>query len=337
MQADLAPGRKARYAAAYGLFMVKQRRFADAEPALVDAKKLFEQAIEHQRAGRLAEAERALEKILRFQPAHPEAVKGMAILLVHTRRAGEATTVLRRAIETEPHNATLYEHLADLLRASDPAEAEKACRQALQMKPMSAPTHALLGDILLDQNRIDDAIEAFQFAIRARPNHSFPRIRLAEAQRRAGRMEEVEKTLRDAVAACPTHFEAHQTLALFLADQGKFDEAEPILRELVRRRPDHVPAHTSLVAVLQRAGRAADAEEACRAALTGHSKSAPLYAQLTQLLVAAGRLDEAKGAFQKVSELDPRLAAAIASSARAASAPMESPAQSESSEPPIET
>jgi predicted O-linked N-acetylglucosamine transferase (SPINDLY family) len=286
---------------------------ADIISRTMDAKKSFEQAMEHQRAGRIAEAEQALEKILRFQPAHPDAVKAMAILLVNTRRPTDAATMLRRAIDTEPHNATFYEHLADLLRGSDPAEAEKACRQALQMKPMSAPTHALLGDILLDQNRIDDAIEAFQFAIRARPGHSFPRIRLAEAQRRAGRLQEVERTLRDAVVACPRDLEAYHTLAMFLAAQGNLEEAESILRDVTRRRPDHLPTHASLVDVMLRGGRLAEAEQACRDAIRGNPKAALLHAQLGHVLVPLGRLAEAEAAYRHALELDQRLLPAIIS------------------------
>jgi tetratricopeptide (TPR) repeat protein len=116
-----------------------------------------------------------------------------------------------------------------------------------------------LGVALAAQNRVPEAIDAFEGALRARPGYLQARDNLVLAYMKLGdalaeRADgSVEATARyEAVLRIdPNHFRANYNLGTILMDvPGRTDEAIAVLEKAVALRPDSVEARVNLGIVL---------------------------------------------------------------------------------------
>jgi tetratricopeptide (TPR) repeat protein len=69
---------------------------------------------------------------------------------------------------------------------------------ALACRPRYAPTLANLGNLLLEEARLDDAIAHYEAAIEADPSYAVAYVNLAAARKRTGQYAEAVRALRQA-------------------------------------------------------------------------------------------------------------------------------------------
>jgi predicted O-linked N-acetylglucosamine transferase (SPINDLY family) len=165
----------------------------------VSASRLIDQAVQLQRAGRLAEAADLCRRALARAPRSAEARVALAEVLCALGRPGEAVPHLTRALELSPPKAEWHLRLGDAhhLRGDAAAAAEPyrralaldetlgeawwglgcalaaqaehaaaaACfRRLLALCPDHGPAHHNLGKELFDLGQIDEALDAFRKA-----------------------------------------------------------------------------------------------------------------------------------------------------------------------------
>lgn len=108
----------------------------------------------------LGGAERSYLRALELAPGSTSVMDGAAVLAYKLGRFDEALELGRRVLLQDPlsaaywHNLGLTAHSAGLLD-----ESEKAFRRALELVPQRAVSRALLSLVLVDQGRIEDAME----------------------------------------------------------------------------------------------------------------------------------------------------------------------------------
>ena len=73
------------------------------------------QGLEHQRAGRLVEAETIYRTILDQHPDHPDAWHLLGLISFRNGRGNEAVERIRRAITSNPASAVYYDNLGRIL------------------------------------------------------------------------------------------------------------------------------------------------------------------------------------------------------------------------------
>jgi tetratricopeptide (TPR) repeat protein len=96
----------------------------------------FEQAVEHHRQGRWAEAERLYKEVLSGDPNHGNALFLSGAIALESGRAGDASELFRRATRIAPDNALYHANLGEChRRLGRPAEAMDAFLRALALKP----------------------------------------------------------------------------------------------------------------------------------------------------------------------------------------------------------
>src|SRR5687768_1025499 len=123
-------------------------------------------AIDHHRAGRLGEAEAAYRAAVARNPRDARALHLLGMLLIQSRRPGEAVQLLQRAALIAPNIADVHFALAESLRLTGAyAEAEAAYRKSLAIRPLFPPAHNMLGVALVQQGKLESAILAWQRAI----------------------------------------------------------------------------------------------------------------------------------------------------------------------------
>lgn len=148
-------------------------------------------ALAHLKAGRPAEAERALRAVLAADPRQPQALHQLGLL---ARRAGQtqpALALLERAVAADPNSATAQADLGNLRQESGAlAAAVAAYRQAMALRPGWTAPAANLAAALLKLGRFDEVLEALAPLLAQQPTHAHALAYRIQALWELGRDEE---------------------------------------------------------------------------------------------------------------------------------------------------
>ena len=250
-------------------------------------------------------------------------------------RAATALRALPGELVRPEHKQALENATAELL-------------ESITCRPDDAYGYYNLGNLLLEKGESQEAIEAYETAIRLRPEMVPPRVNVAHAYAQAGRPEAAVRTLKHAIETEPLSAAAHFNLGLILGEMGRRGEAIRAHREALAVDPELAAAAYNLGVLLaeedvgealkwtrrawelqpsdhrygytlgffqRQSGDALGAIETLRSVV----ETAPAYGDAWGLLGATleeqGRLAEAQAVYRQaleVPELDPRAKAPMA-------------------------
>jgi len=157
---------------------------------------------------------------------------------------GEAADRLRDA---DP--ALLYALALARYRAGSPGAAIEPLRRAIDRNDSVGETYYLLGLVYRDTNRIDEAIDALQRAIKVAPSLSPAREELADLYRAQGRVVDEMAVLQD-LAALDRNDDRQVAIAMAAARRGQFDSALAALNEVSAAGRDTAPVATARARIL---------------------------------------------------------------------------------------
>ena len=228
--------------------------------------------------GRAGEAEQAYRSVLLRQPDHGEALHGLGVLYMQTRRLEAAITTLRQAVTASGGAVTVRNNLGVALTAARRfAEAAAVYREALLLEPDCLPALVNLGKIA-----------------------SF-----------LGDHAEAAHVLQQAVALAPERADLHALLAAALAADGKTEAALVHFERASALAPDNASVHGNRGTALSYLGRKAEAAEAfARAVALEPNNPAFRRAMLGIATVALGN-PHLEALEKMVSRLDPSEAIAV--------------------------
>jgi predicted O-linked N-acetylglucosamine transferase (SPINDLY family) len=133
----------------------------------------FNQGLALHQQGKLAEAERIYEEVLRQQPKHFDARHLLGAIAFQTRRPGRAVELIRMAIGLNPNVADAHYNLGNALKSlKRPAEALASYDKAIALKPDYADAYNNRGNTLLNLKRPADALANYDHAIALKPDYA---------------------------------------------------------------------------------------------------------------------------------------------------------------------
>jgi len=297
-------------------------------------------ALEHQRAGRLINAEALYRQVLVVQPDNADALHLMGVLASQAGRHEAAVEWIRRSIEIDPRNAAAQTNLGEAYRAMDRFdEAVASYGRALELEPKLRAARHNLAIALTGMGRLDEAMAAFRGVLESEPNFPDAHNGLGIVLARQGQTEEALASYRRAIELRPTFAEAHTNLGIALAENGKFEEAvasqrranelQPespeiwrnlgtalaaqrhfadairAFRQAVRLRPGYAEAYSNLGSALRDTGQLDEAISACREAIRGKADFAEAHHNLGNALLDRGWIDEAVASQRRAIQLQP--------------------------------
>ena len=269
-------------------------------------------ALEHQRAGRLQQAEAACRNILQAFPDHPEALHLLGILAHQTGKNETAVQLINDAIRGNPENPLYHLNLGTIYPSLSRVEEALACfRRALVLKPDFAQAHAFMGNLLQDQGRPAEALPCYRKAISCKTDFTEAHNNLGAALQELGQIDEALACFRRAIALKPDFAEAHFNLGNALQGQLRFEEAERCHRQAIEYRSSYAEAHHALGKLFEEQGRLEDALACHRLAVSFRPGLAEAWSSLGALLLQQGRIDEAEPVFKKALRYEPRCSSAL--------------------------
>ena len=116
---------------------------------------------------RWPEAQTAFEKAIQIEPTYAEAYHNLGLAFASQNKLDQAVLNYRKALTfpTYPSPELAYHNLGEAyLRQGKLKEAEESLRQAVQLEPKNQFSHYLLGVVLAEAGRRDEARAVFKHA-----------------------------------------------------------------------------------------------------------------------------------------------------------------------------
>jgi len=215
-------------------------------------------------------------------------------------------TLFEQALRaTSDGNRHAHEGLAhELMAVRDYARAAEEFRAAMRAGAGDDHLHAGLGTALLQLADPAGARREFEAAVAANPRNALALRRLGDLALDEGRLDDARWLLQRSAAVN----QDPSTLAVLAAVQGKVDEAIALYRRAIEQHPDRPEIHSDLAAMLSRSRREPEAvvEYEKALALDPHHYEAQM--NLGATLTRLGRNDEALQWFERAGRERPQSA-----------------------------
>jgi tetratricopeptide (TPR) repeat protein len=200
------------------------------EPDQAALREAMAQALEHHRAGRLAEARVLFGKALAIDPMQPVALHRLGVIANLDGDNQAALRLIARAIAIRPDYANAHNSLGLVLdEIGQTAQAIASYGKAITIAPDRPSAHYNLAIALAGAGRIDDAIAAYERAIAIRPDYAEAHNNLTELLEKSNRTEELRRAVRRARQDCPGHPHFALRQAQLLRRDGERAKARAIL------------------------------------------------------------------------------------------------------------
>jgi predicted TPR repeat methyltransferase len=221
---------------------------------------LFAAAVQHFRAGQMAEAERLCRDLLTVEPDHVDALQLLGLAAYRLGDRAAAAELLSRAVELSPTLVPALVSLGNVLKAQGRLdEAAAQYRRALTQKPDDPMIHYNLGNVLSDQGRLDEAVAQYRRAQESAPNSGEILNNLATALQRQGRLDDAQALYQRALALNPNDAQAHNNLGNVFWQQDRYDDAVLQYGRALALNPSYLDAHNNLGNVLRKQGQPGEA------------------------------------------------------------------------------
>jgi predicted O-linked N-acetylglucosamine transferase (SPINDLY family) len=305
-----------------------------------DLSRGFQQAASFQAQGRLWEAERLFELVLKADDRHFESLYRLGLIRLQQRRFGDAEHLFRRAVEVDKSSADAHQFLGfaltglarleEAIRSYQKAialrprfaeaynnlgyalqvlgrldEAIAQYEKAIAIRPDYHEAHNNLGNVLHLLNRSEEAIACYRKALEIKPDYAEADWNLGTAFRAIGRLEEAIAHYEKAIAIRPDYHEAYNSLGNTLWHLNRLEEAIAKYEKALALKPDYVQAHINYGDVLAALDRGEAAIAAYDAALALKPNDASVLAKRGDIFVRLHRYPEAFASFEAALAADP--------------------------------
>ena len=272
---------------------------------------LKEQGDEHAKAGRYADAERCYRQVTDSDAQYPGALVMLGFVLRAQGRTDEARQVLERAVLIAAGDADSHYHLASLLEATGPRDAEILhLQKAVELRPNFELARRQLIVALAKANRRAEAAELCEQSIVAVPNSAELHFYRSNLHLQADDKAAAIASCKRALSLNPQLIPAQQSLSRLSLDTGQFEEAEASYRREIELTPEHFGPCHMLAVVLSRTARHAEAIELFKRAIRLNPNSSASYASLGGAYLdlddtSDENLALAQASFEKAVALEP--------------------------------
>lgn len=218
----------------------------------------------------------------------------------------QAELTCREILRKDAANADALQMLGLILyQAGKSQEAIQSLRNAIAINP-TADAFYNLGVMQSERQQHQQAAECFQNALRLRPNNTETHNNLGNALKALGKLDDAAECYRQAIRVDANHALAHFNLGSLSHQQKRLDDAVTCYRNVLVLNPRHVEALLNLGIVLKDQGEFDEAIATCRQALKIRPDFVPAYINLANVCGATGELEEAIENYLRALEFEPQ-------------------------------
>jgi protein O-GlcNAc transferase len=280
---------------------------------------ILQQAITHQRAGELQQAERLYRAILQQQPIHADANHNLGVLAITVNKPQLALPLFKVARECRPQEAQFWVSYLDALIRIPQLETALAFVKEGEQYGIDTPKwHALKkqvvsqpSDVEIDcvvslylQKQYNEAEKLARQLMARFPLHSFAWKALGVILAGLNRFEEALKVQKHAYALMPHDADNLYNMGNTLRNLKRFSEAIHVYQEGIKHRKTHPETYNNLALTFHDIGRFSDAEACYLQAMALRPDNAEYFFNYGITLESLYRLAEAEAQYRKALMLN---------------------------------
>ena len=269
-----------------------QSRQLTIEQAISQAKKATRQ-------GDTAAALQLYNAVLKHQPNHPIAKKGLRKLQKELPRNQSVQA------QTTNHLQEKINALVNLYKTGQMTKTEQACRELLQIYPQSLTVINILGVALQRQGKSQEAVQAFDKAIELKPDYAEAYSNRGNALKGLGQLKAAVESCEKAIELKPDYAEAYSNRGNVLKDLEQLKAAVESYDKAIELKPDYAEAYSNRGNALKGLGQLKAAVESCEKAIEFKPDYAEAYSNRGNALKELGQLKAAVESYDKAIELNP--------------------------------
>ncbi|RSZ57513.1 tetratricopeptide repeat protein [Massilia atriviolacea] len=268
----------------------------------------LEIAMQHHKAGRLAQAEALYRKL----DGKAEALHLLGLLYQQSGRHAEAVDALGRAIDKEPARPAYYFALDASCRALGLLpELQASYERLLKLLPDNFDAHLQLGHALRDGGQLPNALGSYLAVLALQPDHAEAYSNLGDTLKQMGNLDEAQVCYVKALELEPGFAEVHNNLGSLYQQQEQWALSAEHFEAALALRPDLAAAHYNLGVTRQEQGALDDAVACYRRALALDARLPQPWNNMGIALRELGQPDDAVAAYRAALALAPDFAEAL--------------------------
>lgn len=182
---------------------------------------------------------------------------------------------------------------------------ETLFRKAVLVTKNNPIAHLILGNTLLEDNRLDEALAEFAAGLAIAPNEAKLYLGAGRTFLEAGQMDQAVVALRTALKLDPKLDEAAFHMSRVLRRMGKNTEARAVLQKYLELHPDHASAWNNLGAIQAAQGDLTGAETSFQNAVNLKPETMDAWRNLIRLKLISNRPKEALDMVQQALHFKP--------------------------------
>lgn len=269
---------------------------------MADVHQLFQKAMQLYQKGRIKDANKAYQKIVKQKPTFVDAINMYGITFAQAGDLPSAAKQFEKIIKLDAKKLTAYENLARVyMQMQAFAQAQNIYEQALKLDARSYVLNFGLGGALMSQNQLESALNYFTKAQVINAKDAMLFLNLGTVLSQLTRTNEAITAFNQAIKLDPKFAQASLRLGQLYIQNNDFIQAEKILSKAVQQEPNDYEINLCLADALQHNDKEEAAIERYYQADKLQPKSQNVYTKLDKLILHNGS-EEKKVSLDSLSE-----------------------------------
>ncbi|HUI61352.1 MAG TPA: tetratricopeptide repeat protein [Steroidobacteraceae bacterium] len=260
-------------------------------------------------AGQPDKAAAELHKLLDSDPHSLQRRQLLAQFYVAQRQPDAAEQVLEEGVRVDATSSAAKLALVDFIATNrSRVQAESVLQKFVSERPGDQELQVGLGNLLLTENALQRAEDAYNAAIRIKstgPVAITARNRVATIEASLGHDAQAAREIEQVLAESPHDNDALTIRARLALAHNNPQAAVGDLRAVLRDQPSSVPVRLILAQAYRATGELALAEDTLRAAMEVAPGDLTLHTDLADLLIQTGRSDKAVALLEEAVRRNP--------------------------------
>ena len=300
----------------------------------ITSEQALQKGIEAHKAGKVQEADRYYNTILKANPKHPDANHNMGVLAVGAGKVQDALPFFKAALDANPNMAQFWLSYIDaLIKLDRLADAKTVLNQAKSngakgngfdkleellssshsqksnaQDPLQAQLQSLVN--LYNQKKLKQVFEEAQILTKRYTKSLTLWNLMGASAAQIGKLDEAVRAFQEAISLNPKNAWAHNNIGNALRKQNKLDKAIEAYNKALSIKPDLAEAYSSIGNALRKQNKLDKAIEAYNKAISIKPDFAKAFNNMGIALQDQGKLDKAIRAYNKALSIKPDYAEA---------------------------
>jgi tetratricopeptide (TPR) repeat protein len=258
--------------------------------------------------GQLEEAEQWYLKILEIQPDLAEVYVNLGSLYAKQKQFEPGINAYQSALELQPNLVQAHRNLAKILyQTEQPLQAAEHDYQVLKLEPNSATAQQYfqVGNLLWKQQKLKEATDCYEQAIKQQPDFFEAYYNLAESLTLLKEWEAATHAYDQAIELNPNFERAYIGLGNILVEKKQWDEAIKYYEKAIECNPDYSWSYHRLATALAHQKEWDKARLAYQKSIELNPTVPTSYQKLGEILLEQEKWQEAAEIYQHLVEFEP--------------------------------